>query len=560
MLKENFNGVFEEAIRRNWNLPAFTDYGGATLSYREVGRWILTLHGVFKKSRIKPGDKIALCGRNSSNWAITYMAVVTYGAIVVPILSDFHTEDIQHIINHSRSRYLFLDKSIYIRLDEEMMPAVEAIFSLEDFQLFYRQDKHLRAQKRESQKEVEKKFKKLTPEKFSFSATVENDQIAALIYTSGTTGFSKGVLLPYNSLLANVLFAQDKIDLEKNAPVLSLLPLAHSYPCTFEFLFPLSLGCHIVFLGQLPSPRVLLQAFAEVKPRLIFFVPLIMEKVYKKRIAPLLEKGVVKGLLRMPGLSSLLQKKFKQKLREAFGGNFEVIIIGGAALNGEVEDFLKSIRFPFSIGYGMTECGPLISYSPWDEVPVRSVGKPITYLQLKIDSPDPRREVGEIMVKGENVMRGYYKNEEATREMLDEDGWLHTGDLGLLDEEGNVYIKGRSKNLLLGPSGQNIYPEEIESKLNNLPFIQESIVLEDSGSLIALVYPDWEAVDALKGPVQDGEKWLAKRMEENRLALRKQLPGFVNITRIRLQPEPFEKTPTQKIKRFLYQTKAGNSA
>ena len=558
MLKENFNELFEEVIRRNWELPAFSDYGGSTLTYREVGRWILIFHGVFEKSRIKPGDKIALCGRNSTNWAIAYLAVATYGATVVPILSDFHVEDIQHIVNHSQSRFLFLDKAIYERLDEEMMPEVEAIFSLEDFHLFYRQDKHLRALKKEAQNEIKEKFQVLTPEKFSFATTVTNDQIAALIYTSGTTGFSKGVLLPYNSLLANILFAQDKIDLEKNASVLSLLPLAHSYPCTFEFLFPVTLGCHIVFLGQIPSPRILLQAFAEVKPRLIFFVPLIMEKVYKKRIAPLVGKGVVKGLLRMPGISSLLKRKIRNKLMESFGGNFEVIVIGGAALNGEVEDFLKSIRFPFTVGYGMTECGPLISYAPWDEIPARSVGKPIPCLELKIDSPDPRREVGEIMVRGENVMLGYYKNKEATEEVLDEDGWLHTGDLGLLDEDGNVYIKGRSKNLLLGPSGQNIYPEEIESKLNNLPFVQESILLEDNGNFIALVYPDWEAVDALKNKDRDGEKWLEKKMEENRLVLKKQLPNYVNIIRIRLQPEPFEKTPTQKIKRFLYQVKAGD--
>ena len=558
MLKQNFNELFSEAIRQNWELPAFTDYDGATLSYREVARWILTFHAVFEKSRIKPGDKIALCGRNSSNWAIAYLATVTYGATAVPVLSDFHVEDIQHIVNHSQSRFLFLDKAIYAHLDEEMMPEVEAIFSLEDFHLFYRQDKHLRALKKEAQKAMEEKFQDLTAEQFSFPATVTNDQIAALIYTSGTTGFSKGVLLPYNSLVANILFAQNNITLEKNASMISLLPLAHCYPCSFEFLFPVSLGCHIVFLGQLPSPRVLLQAFAEVRPRLIFFVPLIMEKVYKKQIAPLIGKGMIKGLLRMPGVSSVLKQKIKKKLREAFGGNFEVIVIGGAALNGEVEDFLKSINFPFTVGYGMTECGPLISYAPWDKIPPRSVGKPITHLELKIDSPDPRREVGEIMVKGENVMRGYYKNEEATKEVLDADGWLHTGDLGLLDEEGNIYIKGRSKNLLLGPSGQNIYPEEIESKLNNLPFVQESIILEDDGNLIALVYPDWEAVDALQSKDQDGEKWLQKKMEENRLALKKLLPAFVNITRIRLHAEPFEKTPTQKIKRFLYQTKAEN--
>jgi len=553
MLQNNFIELLEESVKKYWDSPAFSNFGEKPLNYKEIAEKILLFHDVFRKSKIKRGDKIAVVGPNSVNWAITYLSTITYGAVIVPILCDFHAEDIQHIVNHSDARYLFVAKSIYDRIDEETMPGLEAVFSLEDFSLYYRKEKRLR----KMVKEAEKKLKKegVTKEDFSLPSGIENSDLAAILYTSGTTGFSKGVMLPNNSLLANVMFARNNITLEVGSRVLSFLPLAHSYPCSFDFLFPFTVGCHITFLGQMPSPKILLGAFAEVKPCLILFVPLILEKLYKKQIAPLLNKGAVKTMLRLPALSSLLKNKIRKKLEAAFGGNFRQIVIGGAALNCDVEKFLKNIGLRFTVGYGMTECGPLISFAHWDEHRAESVGKTIGCLESKIASSDPVREVGEILVRGENVMLGYYKNEEATREVLDEEGWLRTGDLGVFDQDGFIYIKGRSKNMILGPSGQNIYPEEIESKLNVMPFIQESLVMDEKGSLIAIVYPDWESVDALKVKDEEAEKWLEKKMEENRKAVNETLPNYCRLSRIQFHAEPFEKTPTQKIKRFLYQVK-----
>ncbi len=550
MLKEDFLALFEDSIRRNWNRTAFSDYQSGDYSYGETAKIILVFHEFFKRSGIKPGDKIAVCGRNCSRWATVFLAAVTHGAVAVPILSDFHPDDIHHIVNHSESRLFFVSREICDKIDEEKMPDLEGVFSLEDFNLFCHRDKSLRSVFKKAREKVEESS--LAAEGFRFSRRLENSDLAALIYTSGTTGFSKGVMLNCNSLLANILYARSAMKLDPGDRMLSFLPLAHSYACAFDFLFPFTSGCHITFLGKVPSPKILLEAFAAVRPRLVFFVPLIMEKLYKKRIGPLLKKPAVRFLFRLPRLSDLLKKKIRESLTEAFGGNFKEIVIGGAALNREVEEFLKSIRFPFSVGYGMTECGPLISYAPWDVNPPGAVGKPIGYLELRIDSADPHRDAGEIMVRGENVMLGYYKNEEATGEVLDNDGWLHTGDLGLVDEEGFVYIKGRRKDLILGPSGQNIYPEEVESKLNALPFVQESLVLADEGAVTALIYPDWEAVDAERGSRGDSEEWLAGRMEENRLEINSKLPGYIRVSRIFLQAEPFEKTPTQKIKRYLY--------
>lgn len=553
MSEGNLIRLFEESIRKYWDSSAFSDYGKKPFSYQEVAGKILLFHAIFRKSNIKRGDKIALVGPNSVNWAITCLSTITYGAVIVPILCDFHAEDIQHIVNHSDARYLFVAKPIYDRIDEETMPGLEAIFSLEDFALFYRKDKHLRKVVKECEKEIKERKKPITPASFSLPSGIDNSELAALIYTSGTTGFSKGVMLHYNSLLANIMYARSNIRLDVGEKMLSFLPLAHSYACSFDFLFPFSIGCHITFLGQIPSPKILMEAFEEIKPCIVLFVPLIMEKLYRKRLAPLLNRGAVKMILRLPALSSVLKNKIRRKLEKAFGGRFHEIVIGGAALNSEVEKFLKSIGLRFSIGYGMTECGPLISYARWNEHRIGSAGRIIDCLELKIDSKDPHNEVGEIMVKGENVMLGYYKNEAATREVLEEDGWLHTGDLGVVDKDGFIYIKGRSKSLILGPSGQNIYPEEMESRLNSMPFILESLVLEDDGNIIALVYPDWEAVDVLKSKDQDVEKWLEKKMEENRAAVNDELPSYSRISRIQLHAEPFEKTPTQKIKRFLYQ-------
>ena len=550
MLKENFSALFEESIRRHWDRPAFSDFQQESMTFGEAGKQILAFHDFFEKSGIKQGDKVAIVGRNCSRWAVAFLSTVTYGAVAVPILADFHPDNIHHIVNHSDSRLLFVTREIHDKIDEEKMPGLDAVFSLEDFNLLYRRDKSLHSIFKEAKEKV--KGQDLQSSDFRFSHPSDNSHLAALVYTSGTSGFSKGVMLHYNSLVANILYANSRMRLEPGDRMLSFLPLAHSYACSFDFLFPFTVGCHITFLGKIPSPKILLEAFSSVRPRIIFFVPLIMEKLYKKRIGPLLKKPAVKVLLRLPLVSALIKNRIRRSLNEAFGGDFKEIVIGGAALNREMEDFLKSINFPFTVGYGMTECGPLISYASWKENPPGAVGRSIDYLELKIASGDPIEQAGEIMVRGENVMLGYYKNEEATREALDSDGWLHTGDLGLVDKNGFVYIKGRSKNLILGPSGQNIYPEEIESRLNAMPFIQESVVVGEGGTVIALVYPDWEAVDAIRKQDRDGEEWLKKKMEENRLEANKTLPGHIKISRIVLQAGPFEKTPTQKIKRYLY--------
>ncbi len=552
MAQESFNRLYEESIRKFWTSPSLSDYGGGTLTYGEVGSKILFLQAVFEKMGLKAGEKIALVGRNSAGWATTYLATVTYGAVAVPILADFHIEDVQHIVNHSDSRLLFACPSIYEAIDEEKISGLEAVISLSDFSILFSRDRNLAEVIAEIAEESKAAAGSVTAETFSLPADLPDTQVAAIIYTSGTSGFSKGAMLPFKSLKANVDYARENLRLEMAEKMLAFLPLAHAYACSFDFLFPFTVGCHITFLGRMPIPKILTEAFAEVRPSLILFVPLILEKLYKKRLAPILKSGLLKTLLRVPGLSGLIRGKIRRRLTEAFGGNFYEIIVGGAVLNQEVEAFLKEIKLPVTVGYGMTECGPLISYAPWREHRPLSVGRVIDCLEVRIDSPDPEKVVGEILVRGENVMEGYYKNEELTREALDEDGWLHTGDLGLLDEDGFLYIKGRSKNLILGPSGQNIYPEGIESKLNALPFIQESLVLEESGVLVALVYPDWEAVDAREGGEAGSRGWLEERMEENRREVNQRLPAYMRITRIRLHGDSFEKTPTHKIKRYRY--------
>jgi len=548
MLKENLVKQFEISMKNNWDIPALSDFNGKSLTYGEVAENIIWLHYIFEKAQIKREDKIALIGKNSVNWALTYLATITYGAVIVPILPDFHAEDVHHIVNHSDSVLLFALESIYEKLDETKMQNLEAIFSLEDFKLFYYKKKSLVTIIEKSKDNFLDKYDGfLTAEKLSFPE-ISNNELAEIVYTSGTTGFSKGVMLPHNSLLANVIYAQNHMDLKPGDTIASFLPIAHTFGCAFEFLFPFSVGCHITFLGKIPSPKVVLQAFKQVRPRLILSVPLVLEKIYDKQIRAALDKGIVKILINTPLLKNLIYKKICKKLIEAFGGNFKEIVIGGAALNEKVETFLKMIGFPVTVGYGLTECGPLVSYAPWDEHKTSSVGKIVDTLEVRIDSDDQQKIVGEILVRGENVMLGYYKNEEATNEAIDKDGWLHTGDLGVVDEDGFIFIKGRCKSMILGPSGQNIYPEEIEAKLNNLPFIQESLVVQKNKKLIALVYPDLELADA-KGI---DEKKLTVKMEENRKFINRQLPPYCPITKIELSPEEFEKTPTQKVKRYLY--------
>jgi long-chain acyl-CoA synthetase len=551
MMKENMVQLIASSLRSNWELPAFSNYREKSVTYGEVADRILYLHDVFRRLELKRDDKIAVLGKNSVNWAIAYLAAVTYGAVIVPILPDFKPDDAHHIINHSDSILFFAADSLYENLDDSRMQRIEATFSLSDFSLLqYRKKGHADTVEKAAKGYLDKYAGKLTPEAVQFEE-VDNKELAAIIYTSGTTGFSKGVMLPHNSLAANVVFAQTHIPLDPGDTIVSFLPIAHVFGCAFEFLFPFSRGCHITFLSKTPSPKVILKAFEDVRPRVIFSVPLVIEKIYNKQIKPTLEKASMQIMLKLPFMSKVIYKKVHEKLTRAFGGNFIEIIIGGAALNAGVEQFLRDINFRFTIGYGMTECGPLISYAGWKEFKLQSTGKLIDTLDIKIDSDDPYNEVGEILVRGENVMYGYYKNEEATRETLDNEGWMRTGDLGVIDKDDFVFIKGRNKSMILGPSGKNIYPEELEAKLDNMPFVQESIVVEREGQLVALVYPDMEKVDS----TGISEHELKGKMDANRVALNQLLPSFMAISKIEIFPEEFEKTPKKSIKRFLYASK-----
>ena len=521
--------------------PALTDYKGQTLRYGQVAGKISQLHRFFQSSRLKQGDKVALVGRNCVHWALVYLATITYGVVIVPILPDFHGDDIHHIVNHSDSTLLFAGKDLHQLLDEGKMTHAAAALCLDDFSLLW-------SRKRNIEQAGEELVSGDSPAKAAGFPEIASDKCAAIVYTSGTTGFSKGVMLSHGNLMANIWYARKSIALRAGHRILSFLPLAHAYGCAFEFLFPFSIGCHITLLGSVPSPRILLAAFQDIKPHLILSVPLILEKIYKKHIQPKLRGLPMRLLLAVPGVRGLVYSKMQQKLRDLFGGSFLQIVIGGAAMNHEVEAFLLAIGFPFTIGYGMTECAPLIAYAPPAERPFASVGRLVDTLEITIDSAKPGRVPGEIMVRGANVMQGYYKNAEATREAIDGQGWLHTGDLGLQDTDGFIYIKGRSKSMILGPSGQNIYPEEIESKLNNMPYVQESLVLQRNKQLMALVYPDMERMDAHGLAPADLEGVMAK----NRRLVNAQLPAYSRLSAIELYPEEFEKTPTKKVKRFLY--------
>ncbi len=548
MLEEKFTNLLYTSIRNNWELPALSNYQGETFTYGQVADRIIYLHFLFQKCGVKTGDKIAAIGKNSINWAITYLATVSYGAIIVPILPDFKPDDVHHIVNHSDSVLLFSENSIYENLDDTSMQNLEATFSLEDFSLLFNKKKNLpQIIQKDKDKYLEKFNNNLFPDNFNL-VPIPNDKLAAIIYTSGTTGFSKGVMLPHNSFSANVIFAHNNMPLQPGETIVSFLPIAHVFGCVFEFLFPITCGCHITFLSKIPSPKIIVKAFQEIHPRLILSVPLVIEKIYKKQIKPTLDKPLMKSLLKLPGFSNLIRKKVNVKLTEVFGGNFREICIGGAALNEEVEDFLRKIKFRYTVGYGMTECGPLISYTGWKNFKKASCGKIVDKLEVKIDSEDPYNIVGEIMVKGENVMNGYYKSDTATKEYLESDGWLHTGDLGLIDKDNTIFIKGRCKSMILGASGQNIFPEELEAKLNNLPYVQESIIIGKERKLIALVYPDMESVDSQN----IDEKKLESIMEENRTIMNREFPAYMLISKIQIYPEEFEKTPKRSIKRFLY--------
>lgn len=541
MTENGYLSLMVKSIRQNAGLVAFSDYQGSSYTYQEVGIQILKLHQQFEKLGIRKGEHIAIVGRNMSGWAIAYLSVVSYGAVVVPILPDFSTSDIHHIVNHSGSVLLFATDLQFDKIDQAEMPHLKAILSLPDFGVFH--DPHRKLAKGKSSP---------LPDLNSWEPPFRGaDEPMVLSYTSGTSGFSKGVLLPHRSIWSNVAFALRRFDMRAGERIVSFLPLAHAYGCLFEFLWPFTIGCHITFLTKTPSPRVITEAFQNVKPHLILSVPLILEKIFKKNILPQLQDNKVKTLLRIPVLNKLVYSKVNKKLYEVFGGEFREMVIGGAALNHDVEDFLRKIGFPLTVGYGMTECGPLISYTPAKETKLRSAGQVVDRLEVKIDSSDPVNEVGEIMVRGDNCLLGYYKNPEATAEILDADGWMHTGDLGVMDKDNFIYIRGRSKAMILGASGQNVYPEEVEAVLNSMDFVQESVVRDmGGGKLEALIYPDYERADALRMD----HKELDKTLQALRSDWNKVLPAYMNISKITLFPEEFEKTPKRSIKRYIYNT------
>lgn len=550
MIQENFIKLYENSFKTNWRNKALSDYGESSiLYYSDLAEEIARLHIVFEKMHIRKGEKIAITGRNSTKWVMAYMATITYGAVVVPILQDFNPNDVHHIVNHSESVILFVSDHIWENLEEDKMPELRAIFSLNDFRCICQRDgetvqKLLRA--------LDQEFSNRFPRGFSVEnihyAQVDNSELVLLNYTSGTTGFTKGVMLSANNLAGNVTFALRSGIMHNKTRVVSFLPLAHAYGCAFEFLSPLASGGFITLLGKIPSPKVLLQAMAEVKPTIIMSVPLILEKIYKKQVQPLLNQRTIRWALNIPLLDSRILGTIQKKLIAAFGGEFEQIIIGGAPLNPEVEEFLLKIKFPLTVGYGMTECAPLISYSYYKEYHSNTCGKILDGMEVRIENEDPVTHVGEICVRGENVMLGYYKNEQATRAAFDADGWFHTGDLGSVNSDGEIAIRGRSKSMILGSNGQNIYPEEIEAKLNNLPFVMESLVVESEGKLIALVYPDYEGVDGSHVQNED----LETIMEENRKLLNKEVAAYATISKIVLYPNEFVKTPKKSIKRYLY--------
>ena len=548
MGQETLVDLIGESVRRNWTRPALTDWEGPTLTYAQAAERIAYLHELFRTCHVEPGDKVALLGRNSASWGVTWLAAVTYGAVIVPILPDFRPDDVHHIVNHSDSVLFFVAENLSGWVEASQMRQLKAVVALGDFHvLSARKEGVARSLADLAARYPQARVPLGDPARFD-RRPMADDQLAAIVYTSGTTGFSKGVMLPHRSLLANLRYAQANMPLEPGDTIVSFLPLAHAFGAAFEFLFPFVSGCSITFLAQTPSPQVILKAFAQVRPRLILSVPLVIEKIYAKRLRPILEKEATRILMKIPPVRRILDRKIREKLVGVFGGRFREIVIGGAALNGDVEQFFRRIEFPFTCGYGMTECGPLISYAAWKEHRTPGVGRAVDTLEVRIDSTDPSSVPGEILVRGANVMAGYYKNAEATAAAIDPEGWLHTGDLGVIDRDGFIFIRGRSKTMFLGPSGQNIYPEEIEAKLNSLPFVGESLVLERGGRLCALVYPDYERVDAVKLPERD----LVARMEKNRLTLNRTLPPYAAISRIDVYSEEFQKTPTKKIKRFLY--------
>ena len=547
----SFNEIIEKSIIDNWDLDALTDYKGITLQFHDVARKIEKLHIMFENSGVQRGDKIALCGRNSAHWAVAFLATLTYGAVAVPILHEFTPEQIHNIVNHSESKILFVGDIVATQVDATKMPALEGIINIPDYSLaLSRTDKLTYAREHLNEMFGRKYPKYFRRQHVSYYHEQRPDELALINYTSGTTGFSKGVMIPYRAMLGNYDFAVNVLGkvLRRGDRVISILPMAHMYGMAFEFIFEFLQGCHIFYLTRIPSPAIIAQAFADVQPQIIIAVPLVIEKIIRKKVFPKLQTGKVRLLRNIPLINKKVEEKICEQVKQAFGGKFYEIIIGGAAFNQEVEQFLHRINFPYTVGYGATECAPIICYADYQSFVPGSCGRAVVHMEVKIDSPDPANVPGEILARGTNVMLGYYKNEEATRQTIDKDGWYHTGDLGTMDSYGNVFIKGRSKNMLLGPSGQNIYPEEIEDRLNSMPLVVESVVVQRDTKLVGLVYPDFDEAKNMG----IGKADIEAQMQQNMQDLNATQPAYCKLSAIEIQNTEFEKTPKKSIKRYMY--------
>ncbi|GFI06006.1 AMP-binding protein [Duncaniella muris] len=550
-MQESILTLIQQVIRTNWEHLALTDFNGESLQYKDLGRKIAKLHLLFEHTGVKPGDKIAICGKNRSQWAVAFLGTLTYGAVAVPILHEFKPDNIHHLVNHSDARLFFADTSIYENLDPDSMPKLEGAVLIKDFSLLLcRNEKLMHARKHLNEYFGKKYPERFTPDDVDFFKVTDDMQPCIINYTSGSTGFSKGVMLSYRALWSNARFAIDRLKHPSvGESTVCMLPLAHMYGLSIELIACMLKGSHIHFLTRVPSPKVLVEAFQTTRPGLIITVPLVIEKIIKTKVFPTLEKPIMKLLLHTPFIDTKILEKVREQLMQVFGGNLDQMIVGGAALNKDVENFLHEINFPVTVGYGMTECAPLISYAYWTESRPGSCGKPVDRMTVRVDSPDPERIPGEIMVKGDNVMLGYYKNPQATAEVMTPDGWMKTGDMGTIDSDGFIYLRGRNKTMLLGPSGQNIYPEEIEQKLNNMPMVSESLVVDNGdGKLVALIYPDFD--EATREQLSHAD--VKKLMEENIAEVNTMLESYARLSDFRIMTEEFEKTPKRSIKRYLY--------
>ncbi len=547
----SFNARIEESIKSHWELDALTDYKGATLQYQDVARKIEKLHILFENSGIQHGDKIALCGRNMSNWAVAFLATLTYGAVAVPILHEFTAEQIHNIVNHSEARLLFVGDVVASQIDPDKMPALEGIINIPDYSLMVSRSEQLTNARENLNRFFGERFPKcFRKENINYYKEQDPNELALINYTSGTTGFSKGVMIPYRAMWSNLDFASKELDsqFQPGNNTISILPMAHMYGMAFEFIKEFTSGCHIFYLTRMPSPAVVAQAFTDIKPVIIIAVPLVIEKIIRKKVFPKIQTPAMKVLMHTPIIGTKIKEKICKQVYNAFGGRLYELIVGGAALNQEVEALLMDIKFPIAVGYGATECAPIISFADWKMHKAGSCGRPVVHMEMKIDSKNPRKEPGEILTRGLNVMLGYYKNEEATAQAIDKDGWYHTGDLGIMDRKGNIFIKGRSKNMILGPNGQNIFPEEIEDALNSMPLVMESIIVQRGNKLVALVHPDIDACTARNMSSEDVEAL----MQQNKNQLNASQPAYCKISTVEICDEEFEKTPKKSIKRYLY--------